>query len=285
MMLSLIMKITIIFFSILIIWCLLAQSCMKFTVSDATAKKQFQQKGVEIELPTAKVDKRHIHYAKTGNDSFPTIVFIHGTPGSWNAFEDYLADSELLKHFRMISIDRPGFGESDFGEPEHLYRQSELISPLLKQLQNGKPIFIVGHSLGGPMVIKLAADNPQMFSAIIILAGSNDPAEEKPEKWRPLLFQTPLRFLVPGSFRPSNEELWYLKKDLVDLKDDFQKITSNVIIMHGDKDELVPYSNAAYTQKMLVNAKHVEMITFPGENHFIPWIKFTEIKKTLMNLH
>lgn len=283
-MLSFIMKSIIIILSTLIGWALLAQSCMQFSISDTKAREQFAAKGIPISLQTEKVEGKHIHFAKTGNDDKATIIFIHGTPGSWNAFEQYLMDTDLLREFRLVSIDRPGFGNSDFGYAENLARQSVLMSPVIRSLSNGKPMYIVGHSLGGPMVIKLAADNPGLFSSLIILAGSNDPAQEKPEKWRPVLFKTPLNYLVPGSLRPSNEEQWYLKKDLVDLKKDFPKITSDVIIMHGDRDQLVPYANAAYTQKMLLNARHVEMITFHNENHFIPWSKYKEIKETLLKL-
>ena len=96
-----------------------------------------------------------------------------------------------------------------------------------------------------------SAARPKYTKALLILAGALDPAAEKPEKWRPFLFKTPLNLLVPGALRPSNEELWYLKKDLVDMKTDFEKITCPVYIMHGTKDVLVDYSNVAYAKKCL----------------------------------
>ncbi len=125
-----------------------------------------------------------------------------------------MKDSQLLKKFRMVSVDRPGFGYSDFGDAQHLDIQSLRISPLFTQLANHKPMFLAGHSLGGPLVIKLGADNPGIFSGLVIISGSIDPKEENPEKWRPWLFNTSLNYLVPGALRPANEELWYLKKDL-----------------------------------------------------------------------
>ncbi|WP_315818424.1 alpha/beta hydrolase [Paraflavitalea speifideaquila] len=185
---------------------------MTFRKTDKEMISRFQEKGVQLHFTTQKVERRNIHYATTGNDNLPTLVFIHGTPGSWDAFADYLQDSLLLLQYRMVSIDRPGFGYSDFGKPEHLLRQSELISPVLEKLDNGRPIYLAGHSLGGPLIIQLAADNPTLIAALEMIAGSVDPAEEKPEKWRPILFKTPLNRLVPGAFRPSNKELWYLKK-------------------------------------------------------------------------
>ena len=83
-----------------------------------------------------------------------------------------MQDKELLQHYRMISIDRPGFGFSDFGKPVHLSAQSSLISPVIKKINNGKPVYLAGHSLGGPLIIKLAADFPGYYDGLVMLAGS-----------------------------------------------------------------------------------------------------------------
>ena len=266
-------------------WLLLAQSCMSFRKSDADAKTEFAKDHVTLRTATMEVEGRHIHYAMTGNDSLPTLFFIHGSPGSWDAFAEYMKDSLLLQKFRMVSVDRPGFGFSDYGQPQHLDVQSFWISRLFYLLANHKPMYLAGHSLGGPMVIKLAADNPQTFSGIVVISGSIDPKEEKPEKWRPWLYKTPLNYLVPGAMRPSNEELWYLKKDLVQLENDFPKITCPVYFIHGAMDTWVPPGNVEYGKKMLVNAPLVEITLIPGANHFIPWSKFTEIRTVLLKLH
>jgi pimeloyl-ACP methyl ester carboxylesterase len=269
----------------LLSWVFFAPGCMSFRKSDAAAKTEFEKDHIELRTATIETEGRHIHYAMTGNDSLPTIFFIHGSPGSWDAFAEYMKDSLLLEKFRMVSVDRPGFGYSDFGEAQHLDVQSRLISPLFHDLANHQPMFLVGHSLGGPMVIKLAADNSGFFSGLVVLSGSIDPAEEEPEKWRPVLYKTPLNLLIPGAMRPSNEELWYLKKDLVLLEKDFTKITCPVYFIHGEKDTWVPPRNVEYGRKMLVHSSKVEEILIPGANHFIPWSKFTEIRAVLLNLY
>ena len=278
------MKSMLVFGIILIAWIIFAQSCMTFRKADDEMKNEFKAKGVTLVTATEKIDGRNIHYAKTGSDTLPTLVFIHGTPGSWNAFSIYMEDKDLLQKYRMVSIDRPGFGYSDFGKAENLQRQSELMSPLLHKLNNRKPIYLVGHSLGGPMIILLAADNPNLFAGLVLISGSVDPAVEKPEKWRPLLFNTPLNLLVPGAFRPSNVELWYLKKDLLKLANAYTKITVPVYFIHGDKDTWVPPGNVAYAKKLLVNAKSIDELILPGGNHFIPWTRFDEIKQLLLKL-
>jgi pimeloyl-ACP methyl ester carboxylesterase len=270
---------------LLIVWVILAPGCMTFRKADKEMVQSFQQKGVALHFTNQKVENRNIHYAITGNDTLPTIVFIHGTPGSWDAFAGYMQDSLLLRHYRMVSIDRPGFGYSDFGESEHLTRQSELISPVLKKIDNGRPIYLAGHSLGAPLIIQLAADNPTLFKSLVMISGSVDPGEEKPEKWRPWLFKTPLNMLVPGAFRPSNRELWYLKKDLLDLQPQFAKIDCPVYFIHGAADTWVPPGNVAYAKKLLVNAHDMHELMIPGGNHFIPWTKFIEIRDVLLKLN
>lgn len=269
----------------LLSWLLFAQSCMSFRKSDQVEKSEFAKEHIVLRTAAYRVEHRNMHYAMTGNDSLPTLFFIHGSPGSWNAFAQYMKDSLLLRKFRMVSVDRPGFGYSNYGEPQHLDVQSAWISLLFETLNNQKPVFLAGHSLGGPLVIKLGADNPQLFSGLVVISGSIDPKEEKPEIWRPWLYKTPLNYFVPGAMRPSNEELWYLKQDLIQLEKDFSRITCPVYFIHGDKDTWVPPENVQYGKKLLVHASRVEVTLLQGANHFIPWTKFTEIRSALLKLY
>ena len=266
-------------------WLMFARSCMTFRKPDEEEKKEFAKSNVILRTEVLKNGEREIHYAITGDDSLPTLFFIHGSPGNWNAFAEYMKDYLLLTKFRMVSVDRPGFGYSDFGEAQHLDIQSRWISPVFTKLANHRPMFIAGHSLGGPLVIKLGADNPGIFSGLVIISGSIDPKEEEPEKWRPWLFNTSLNYLVPGALRPANEELWYLKKDLVYLEQDFQRITCPVYFIHGAKDDWVPPANVEYGKKLLVHASSVDVTMIPEANHFIPWTKFTEIRSVLLKLY
>ena len=270
--------------AILIGWLVLAQSCMKFRISDVEAKKKFSKAGVELQIQTIKVDGYNMHFAKTGSDTLPTLFFVHGSPGSWNAFERYMQDKDLLGKYRMIAIDRPGFGYSNFNKAKNLDEQSALISPVIKKIKNNKPIYAIGHSLGGPMIIKLQVDNPGIFSGLVLLAASVDPAEEKPEKWRGVLKNTPLKYFVPGAFRPSNAEIWYLKKDLKKLDKEWDAIKCPVWILHGNKDTFVPVGNAGYAKEKLKSNQHVEVKILNGARHFIPWEQYGDIKEVLMRL-
>ena len=265
-------------------WMITCQFIMQFREPDNYLKKQFKENGVELFTETIKIDGHDLHYAKTGNDTASTLFFIHGTPGSLSNYERYLEDIELMRNYRLISVDRPGFGYSDFGNTMDLEHQANWISSLIDSLSNNKPVYLIGHSLGGPLVVKLAAMKPSIVRGILILAGSTDPSQEPARWWRPIIIYSPLRWMIPTSWRYSNEEQYWLTDDLVKLKDDLPKVTCPVYIFHGDKDELVPLDNADYTKRMLVNSKNVTTRIFPGGDHFMIWNNYDEIKKQLLQL-
>jgi pimeloyl-ACP methyl ester carboxylesterase len=263
-------------------WIIFAQSCMKFRITDSKAKNNFLKENVILHTQIISVNGFNIHFAKTGNDTLPSLFFVHGSPGSWDAFSVYMKDKDLLAKYRMISIDRPGFGYSQFGDARNMEEQSELISPLLTYIDNKKPIYIVGHSLGGPFAIKLSADNPNFFAGIVLLAASVSPKDEAPEKWRGIVANSSLEYLLPGAFKPSNSELWMFKKDIIPLSKQFINITCPVWIIHGDKDKFVPVANAAYAKEMLVHAKFVETKILKSAPHFIPWKPWYDSVKTVL---
>ena len=272
------------FFIFIITWLILAQFTMKYRTSDIKAKEKFSNVGVSLTTETKKVNGFDIHYAKTGSDTFPTLFFVHGSPDAWTNYEEFMKDKELLSRYRMISIDRPGFGHSQFGDAKNLEDQSQLISPLVKSIKNGKPIYAVGHSYGGAVIVKLQVDNQDLFNGLVLLAAAVDPRKEKPERWRLIMKVPPLNYLLPGAYRPSNTELVYLKNDLKELDKEWEKVICPVWVLHGDKDTYVPVANADYAKKKLTKAKSVEVKILPGADHFIPKERYEGVKEVLMRL-
>ena len=277
-------KMKTIFFSLAICYLIFCQSCMRMRMTSKETKAFFTASKTNYIDSSKEIDGYTIHYIETGNKNATTLFFVHGSPGSWDAYKDYLKDSLLLSKFRMIAIDRIGFGYSNFGKAENLKTQTYILEKFTKLTSNGKPIYLIGHSLGGPTVVEMAAEKPNDFPTLVILSGAVDPKAEKPEKWRAIIKTTPIRYIIPGALRPSNDELWWLKNDLYELKPKLQNITSKVIIIHGTKDPLVPYSNVAFMRREFVNAKSLEIISIKDANHFIPWEHFKEIRDVLYKL-
>ena len=170
-----------ILYFVMISYLIICQSCMKMRMSSKKTKAFFTTSKIEFTDSIIKLDEHNVHYIQTGQKDFPTLFFIHGSPGSWDAYKEYLKDTLLLKKYRMIAIDRPGFGFSDFGTAENLQVQSKIIYDFIEKVDNKKPIILVGHSMGGPVVTKLAESNPKKYQYLIIISGSVDPKAENPE--------------------------------------------------------------------------------------------------------
>ena len=277
-------KVKSVFSLLAILYLVFCQSCMRMRMTSKETKTFFNTSKTVYIDSSLEINGYTIHYIETGNKNASTLFFVHGSPGSWDAYKDYLKDTLLLSKYRMIAIDRTGFGYSNFGKAENLKTNAYIIEEFIKKTANGKPIYLIGHSYGGPTIVQMAADKPADYKALIVLAGAVDPKAEEPEKWRAIIKTKPIRYIIPGALRPSNDELWWLKSDLYNLKPKLQNITSKVIIIHGTKDPLVPYSNVAFMRREFVNTKSLEIISIKDANHFIPWEHFKEIRDVLYGL-
>jgi pimeloyl-ACP methyl ester carboxylesterase len=45
------------------------------------------------------------------------VVFVHGSPGSWDAFIGFFKDSLLVGKARLISVDRPASANRTWESP------------------------------------------------------------------------------------------------------------------------------------------------------------------------
>ncbi|MCL6273263.1 alpha/beta hydrolase [Muricauda sp. 2012CJ35-5] len=260
-----------------------ANSCMTMRSSAKETQQFFNEKGVTYIEKTAQIEDKKLHYIQTGNPDGPTLVFVHGSPGSWNAYESYLVDATLIKHFRLIAPDRPGFGKSEFRKSLGLKPQADLLNQLLKKLDNGKPYTLIGHSYGGPLIVKMALEKSNYYENLVVLAGALDPEAEKPEKWRKPLTWIPLKYLVPGALKPSNDELWFLKKDLVEMKPELHRLKTRTLIIHGTADKLVPYSNVPFMKEHFTKVDSLKVMALDSVNHFIVWNQERLIKDAILD--
>ncbi|RAV98070.1 alpha/beta fold hydrolase [Pseudochryseolinea flava] len=247
-------------------------SCMTFRMSPKEIDNFFNEKKVAAQQQHYSVNGFDIHYVQSGDSIKPLTLFVHGSPGSLSAFIDFLADSTLLANTFLITTDRPGFGYSNFGRGEgSLLKQCEALKPILEKHKHNNPVILVGHSLGGPLIAKMAIEYPDLIDGLIIVAGSIDPELEPNETWFRAPLATPfLSWIIPRSFRASNEEIYHLKPELEKMLPYWKNITCPVIVIHGKKDQLVDFKNVDFAKKYLTNAP-VEYVIKDDMNHFVPW--------------
>ena len=259
-------------------------SCFQFRMSKKEIGCYFEKKVWKGTLQSYIIHQQKINYLTVGDDQLPLVVFVHGSPGSLSAFIDFMADTSLLEKAQLISVDRPGFGESSFGYAQKsVKKQAAVLKPILEKHKAHRPIILVGHSLGGPVIARMAMDYPELVDGLVIVAGSIDPDLE-PHEWFRAPLATPfLKWIMPRSFRSSNDEIYHLKPELQDMLPLWKNITAHTIVIQGKKDELVDPQNAAFAKRMIINAP-VELVEIEEMNHFVPWSNPELIRQAILKL-
>lgn len=269
------------YFTILI----LMHSCLTFRMSHKEVDEFFKSKNISGSQHQYTINNYTLHYAQSGDENNPLVLFVHGSPGSLSAFIDFLADSILLNKALLITTDRPGFGYSNFGIAEpSLKKQAAALQPILEKHKNNRPVILIGHSLGGPVIAQIALDYPELVDGLVLVAASIDPALEPNEVWFRAPLATPfLSWILPRSFRASNEEIYQLEPQLYNMQSHWKEIKCPVIFIQGTKDQFVPAENAAFAKKMMVNTS-VEVVLKDDMNHFVPWTNPKLIRDAVLHL-
>ncbi len=217
----------------------------------------------------------------------PLVIFIHGSPGEWTGWVDYLDDHDLRARAHLIAVDRPGFGGSGNGQVERsLAAQSRAIAPLLDHASPGQRVILVGHSFGGPVAARMAMDYGSKITDLIFLAASIDPAQERTLWYQYPADWPPFTGLLPSELVVTNREIRALKDELTAMLPLWPRVTQRVTLIQGGKDPLVPPANADFAQRVLTHPDSFDLIRIPTANHFLPWNQTALVKSTLLrHLH
>ena len=217
--------------------------------------------------------KHHpMHLAWSGNVKKPPLIFVHGSPGSWEVWARFLMDEELQKNFHLIAVDRPGFGGSDPGKTEiSLEIQAQEIVEALKFNKSRKKAIAIGHSYGGAVIARMAMDRPDLISGLIFVASSVDPQLEEPRWYNLFLNKWPMSKWLPPMWRVSNEEILAFGPELEKIK--WDKVKAKVALIQGEEDWLVPPSNYVFLIRTLTPGQITQRSLVPKQGHFILWKK------------
>jgi uncharacterized protein len=219
-----------------------------------------------------------ISYVRTGNPDGMPVVFIHGTPGSWEDWKLVLARPRLKRRFNLIAVNRPGWDDASPDAPvvPDLSVQSEMLHKVLDMGQPGQKAILVGHSLGGPIALQMAADYPDKVAAVVLLAPCLDPDLDAVRWYNKLADNKLAKLILPQKLAKANDEIMALPQSLRSLGKQLAAIHMPVVLVQGDKDELVDPGNAAYAKKKLINAQFHEVI-LPNFGHLIPHMRPAEV--------
>lgn len=229
---------------------------------------------------------RHMRYVEIGNNSKPLLVFLHGAPSSSAFWVSFLKDSTLLDRVKMLAPDRPGYGYSEYGNPEtSVSKQAALISYILRKKRHlHQQIILHGSSYGGTLAARIAMDYPDLVDGIILQSASTAPGEEKTYSITHPTSKPPLSWLVPSSIQMANYEKLSHKEELEKMLPHWGNIIAPTIILHGTKDGLIYPSNATFSKERLVNSPFVELIWAEGKGHNLTWTKRELLLETISRM-
>ncbi len=129
------------------------------------------------ELYTGGMNWHYLESYNNSNRDKDTILCLHGF--SDNKFTFALAARELVKHYHIISVDLPGFGDADKPAKEKYslkhYEDWVLEFIHAKGIDN---CHIMGNSLGGAIAAGIAADHPELFKTITLIGSAGVMGDE-----------------------------------------------------------------------------------------------------------
>lgn len=253
-----------------------------FMPSEKDIQKKIQaDSGQPLKLQSYTWKNMQMGFVSVGNDTAQRIILVHGSPGSWTNYSMLLEHSEYYNQFNLIALDRIGYGMSGGGEGEpSLEEQAASIKELCIPSKGGRKPILIGHSLGGPIVIKSAIDYSQNLEGVISVAGSFDPDLEFNEFYRGIFKVFPFNLFFNRELQASNDELFTHRLELESMANDWEKIQCKVAILQGSKDMLVDPKNYDFAAQKLKN-KNAYLLMIPNEDHFIPFTRPEPIFKAI----
>jgi pimeloyl-ACP methyl ester carboxylesterase len=126
---------------------------------------------------TIKIDEISIFYRETGPKDAPTILLLHGLPTSSRQFEPLFA--RLSDRFHLVAPDYPGFGHSDWPNPQKFSYTFDHIAEVMTHFTEAIGLSrytLYMHDYGGPVGFRMALAHPERVEALIVqdAAGHNE---------------------------------------------------------------------------------------------------------------
>ncbi|WP_298290828.1 alpha/beta fold hydrolase [Novosphingobium sp.] len=237
-----------------------------------------------------------VRYVDTGPKDTPTLILLHGFGASLDTWEPWA--KSLSAHYRVIRLDLPGFGLTG-PDPTGDYsdaRTLAVIAGLMDQL-GVQSAALIGNSLGGRFAWEFAARYPARVTRLVLISpdGFASPGFEygkAPEV--PLLLEAMPwvgpRSLVRANLAPAyadekalTEQTLTRYRDmllapgvrraildrtrqtvLTDPSERLKTIAAPTLLLWGEKDAMIPVSNAADYQRLMPNAA---LVRLPGLGH------------------
>lgn len=230
-----------------------------------------------------------MHIERTGSKEAAAVVLVHGIPGSprvWEETARALGESHSVLVPHLL-----GFGQSPSPEDLSADAQAAALADSLDSLGVTKATF-VGHDFGGPVLLSLHRERPDLFSGLVLLSTNAFPDTPIPfplslvtlpvvggSLFSRLLFsQFALKQLLrryggrelgnPTSVRRIfTDALRHLEETYRDYPDELRRVNVPCTVIWGDEDPFFPVAQGQRTASLIPGA---DFKVIEGAGHFLP---------------
>jgi pimeloyl-ACP methyl ester carboxylesterase len=142
-------------------------------VTSCQSHQEVQRKDRRVEYHTMyrtrQIDGLSIFYREAGPKDAPNLLLLHGLPSSSRMFEPLF--SRLSEHYHLVAPDYPGFGHSDWPDPQtFLYtfdHYAEIMNHFTESLGLSRYTLYM-QDYGGPVGFRMALAYPDRIEALIV---------------------------------------------------------------------------------------------------------------------
>jgi len=209
-------------------------------------------------------DNRIIAYARLGSTSPDAmrVILLHGAPANSSSWSRLLSEqSSLPEQYELVVVDRLGYGASSGGVELRLAAHAASIEPLLKP-----GCVVVGHSYGGPVALRAAAEYPELVGGLVLIAGATDPTMNDSEWARKA--GDAVSWLLPDAWANANLELLALTEENDAMQDVLGRVSARVAVLHGEWDPVCPHDGTVeHLRESLVNAEAFNSVSISRGGH------------------
>jgi pimeloyl-ACP methyl ester carboxylesterase len=117
------------------------------------------------------IDGRTVNILDAGEGEVG-FVLVHGMGGCWQHWLETIPF--LSRHGRVLAVDLPGFGRSQRSRGRvTIEGLAETVAAVCGAVGLER-VVVLGHSMGGPIAIRLATSHEELVSGIILVGGATD---------------------------------------------------------------------------------------------------------------
>lgn len=244
------------------------------------------------------IDGLNINYIDEGTGS--NILLLHG----WGAnIQTMMPIFNVLKDkCRVITLDMPGFGESDIpNEPWNSYNYAEFIKKFIDKI-NIKDIILFGHSHGGRVSIILSTKYDNLVKKLILIDSAGLIPKRKVKYYLKVysfkLFKIMYTRFVTGKTKDEKLERFYKRFGSVDykssqgimrqtmvkvindnLEDLLSEIKAPTLLIWGENDEDTPLYMGKLMEEKINDSG---LIVLKGAGHFSYVDCYEQFKAVIM---